>query len=265
LRSLPIALSTAPVVIAAIATFVVAPAMQRFSNPDTAELLAWLGELTDPSGDSRLADPATRQAAEAYVAERYRAELVDGGVWSITTDQGDMRPLRQTAEGLLARHPVVTPEEMARLSATLAPEIEERRQFSASVGAGLGAVLPVMRMMFIAVALAIALAVCLCSAIAVPGGIATQTIGLGVVRQDGRPIGRLRSALRALIAWAPAIAWFIYLAMSPKVQGFVPNPPNPMGGALLVLGVMAVGAIWTLVRTMRGPHDLIAGTWVVPH
>jgi DNA-directed RNA polymerase specialized sigma24 family protein len=48
------------------------------------------------------------------------------------------------------------------------------------------------------------------------------------------------------------------------IQGFVPNPPNPTRGTLLVLGTMALGAIWTVVRTTRGPHDFVAGTWVVP-
>ena len=153
---------------------------------------------------------------------------------------------------------------MVQLSVTLAPEIEERRQFSAYVGEGVGSVLPVMSTLFVAAALVIAFVASMFSAIAMPGGIATQTVGLGVVRRDGREIGRVRSLVRALVVWTPAIAWFVYLEMSSKIQGFVPNPPNPMRGALLVLGTMALGAIWTVVRTTRGPHDFVAGTWVVP-
>lgn len=263
-RAIPIALATAPVVFGFIATLVAVPAMQRFANPQNAEVLAWLGALTDPRTDDRLSDPAIRDAAERYVAERYRSVLADGSFWSMTTGQGNLNSLRQTAEDILARHPSVSTDEMAQLSVTLAPEIEARRQFSASFGEGLRSVLPVMSMLFVAAALVIAFVASMFSAVAMPGGIATQTVGLGVVRRDGREIGRVRSLVRTLVVWTPAIAWFVYLEMSPKIQGFVPNPPNPMRGALLVLGTMALGAIWTVVRTTRGPHDFVAGTWVVP-
>ena len=263
-RAVPIALATAPVAFGFLASLVAVPAMQRLSQPQTAEVFAWLGPLTDPRADVRLSDPAIRDAAERYVAERYRSVLTDGRVWSMMTSNGNGSVLRQKAEEILARYPSVSPEEMAQLSVTLAPQIEERRQFSAYVGAGVGSVLPVMGTLFVASALFVAFVASLFSAIAMPGGIATQTVGLGVVRRDGREIGRVRSLVRALVVWTPAIAWFVYLEMSPKIQGFVPNPPNPMRGALLVLGTMALGAIWTVVRTTRGPHDVVAGTWVVP-
>jgi uncharacterized RDD family membrane protein YckC len=263
-RAIPIALATAPVVFGILGALVAVPAMQRLSQPQTAEVFAWLGPLTDPRADVRLSDPAIRDAAERYVAERYRSVLTDGRVWSMMTSNGNDSVLRQKADEILARYPSVSSEEMAQLSVTLALEIEERRQFSAYVGEGVGSVLPVMSTLFVAAALVIAFVASMCSAIARPGGIATQTVGLGVVRRDAREIGRLRSLVRALVVWTPAIAWFVYLEMSPKVQGFVPNPPNPMRGALLVLGTMALGAIWTVVRTTRGPHDFVAGTWVVP-
>ena len=263
-RAIPIALATGPVVFGFIATLVAVPAMQRLANPQNAEVFAWLGALTDSRTDPRLSDPAIRDAVERYVAEHYRSVLADRRFWSIATGQGNLNRLRQTAEDILARHPSVSADEMAQLSVTLAPEIEERRHFSAYVGEGVGSVLPVMSTLFVAGALFIAFVASMFSAIAMPGGIATQTVGLGVVRRDGREIGRVRSLVRALVVWTPAIAWFVYLEMSPKIQGFVPNPPNPMRGALFVLGTMAFGAIWTVVRTTRGPHDFVAGTWVVP-
>jgi eukaryotic-like serine/threonine-protein kinase len=263
-RAIPIALATAPVVFGFIATLVAVPAMQRLANPQNAEVFAWLGALIDPHTDSRVSDPAIRNAVERYVAERYRSVLTDERFWSMTTGQGNLNRLRQTARDILARHPSVSADEMVQLSVTLAPEIEKRRQFSAYVGEGVGSVLPVMSTLFVAAALFVAFVASMFSAIAMPGGIATHTVGLGVVRRDGREIGRVRSLVRVLIVWTPAIAWFVYLVMSPKIQGFVPNPPNPMRGALLVLGTMALGAIWTVVRTTGGPHDFVAGTWVVP-
>ena len=67
-----------------------------------------------------------------------------------------------------------------------------------------------------------------------------------------------------LVAWAPAIAWLLYLAASPRVQGFVPTPPNPLLGAMLTVAAMAIGALLTIARPARGPHDWLLGTWVVP-
>ena len=32
----------------------------------------------------------------------------------------------------------------------------------------------------------------------------------------------------------------------------------------IALGLMAIGAAWTIMAPRRGPHDRIAGTWVVP-
>jgi hypothetical protein len=237
--------------------------MQRIMNPQNAEMLAWLSALSNPRRDDRLSDPVLRDARTVCgrtlsIRARGRRVLVnDHG-----PDKGNLNRLRQTAEDILARHPSVSTAAMAHLSVALAPDIEGRRQFSASFDA-LESMLPVMNMMLVALGVGVAFVANIVSAIAKPGGIAAHTVGLGVVTREGREIGRGRSLLRALVVWAPAIAWFVYLAMSPKVQGFVPNPPNPTRGTLLVLGTMALGAIWTVVRTTRGPHDFVAGMWVV--
>jgi hypothetical protein len=56
----------------------------------------------------------------------------------------------------------------------------------------------------------------------------------------------------------------VYLATSPKVQGFVPTPPNPLLGTVLTCGALAIGAIFTIVRPSQSPHDWLLGTRVVP-
>jgi hypothetical protein len=43
----------------------------------------------------------------------------------------------------------------------------------------------------------------------------------------------------------------------------VPAPPAPWLGVALVHGVLMAGAIWTIVRPSRGPHDRLLGTWSV--
>jgi len=100
------------------------------------------------------------------------------------------------------------------------------------------------------------------SSLIVRGGLFTRMLGDAVVTRDGNEIGRVRSLARVLVAWAPAIVWLIYLATSPKVQGFVPTPPNPLAGTLFTLGALGLGAILTVVRPNRGPHDWLLGTWV---
>jgi hypothetical protein len=38
----------------------------------------------------------------------------------------------------------------------------------------------------------------------------------------------------------------------------------PWVGVGLTLALLAAGAVWTIVRPTRGPHDRLLGTWVVP-
>jgi hypothetical protein len=102
------------------------------------------------------------------------------------------------------------------------------------------------------------------SSLIVPGGLFTRMFGHAVVTRRGSEIGRARSLTRVLIAWAPAIAWLLYLASSPRVQGFVPTPTSPMLGALITLAALGIGAVFTSARPERGPHDWLLGTFVVP-
>jgi hypothetical protein len=102
------------------------------------------------------------------------------------------------------------------------------------------------------------------SSVIVPGGLFTRMLAHAVVTRDGHEIGRMMSLVRVLVAWAPAIAWLLYLASSPKVQGFVPTPPNPLLGTVLTLTALGIGATVTVVRPERGPHDWLLGTRVVP-
>jgi len=74
----------------------------------------------------------------------------------------------------------------------------------------------------------------------------------------------VRSVGRALLAGVPAMVWFMYLALAPKVQGFVPTPGSPLAATLVTVGTLALGVAWTVARRTRGPHDVLMGTWVVP-
>ena len=154
----------------------------------------------------------------------------------------------------------MTPEELARATEVLAPELKrrgERREEISDLS-------PIIIMAVTAIALLPVLLFSVLSSLLVPGGVFTRMLGHAVVKNDGREIGRTLSLVRVLVAWAPTITWLLYLAAWPRVQGFVPTPPNPLLGATLTVAAMAVGALLTIAKPARGPHDWLLGTRVVP-
>ena len=261
-RGLPIVLAALPPLgIVAFTLLVMLPAVDRFFGPDTNEMLAFLETLYNPKPDSRIADPAVRTAMETYVAGKHGSRLRDTGFWNAPVMQSVSTRLRKTAEGVAARHPSVSNEDLARATATIAPELERRRQrrqesFSDLAGIILGVT--------VALSLLLTLLLSIVSSLIVPGGLFTRMLGHAVVTRDGAEIGRMLSLARVLVAWAPAIAWLLYLATSPKVQGFVPTPPNPLLGMTVACGALAIGAIFTIARPSQSPHDWLLGTRVVP-
>ena len=101
------------------------------------------------------------------------------------------------------------------------------------------------------------------SVLAVPGGLITRALRHAVVTRDGRQIGRARSAIRFLVAWSPALAWIACVGVPMFGEPRVSLDVAFIVGSLAFLS-MATGAAWTIAVPGRGPHDRIAGTWVVP-
>jgi hypothetical protein len=77
--------------------------------------------------------------------------------------------------------------------------------------------------------------------------------GISVAQTDGVPAGRVRSALRSLVAWAPWIALFIV------ARG---TPPLAVEIALAALGIVAVG--YSFLHAERGVPDRVMQTVLVP-
>jgi eukaryotic-like serine/threonine-protein kinase len=265
-RALPIVLaSMPPVFIVTFTVLVMMPTMNRFFSPDATEMLDLLEMLYQPNPrpGSRLVDPSVRQAVETYVAGKHSARLRDTRFWnSQVIQQGIGQRLQPTADGVAARHPAVSPEELASATTTIAPELEQLRQRRGKQN--FSDLAPIMVMISTAAPLLLLLLLSIVSSLIVPGGVFTRMLGHAVVTRRGTEIGRTLSLARVLVAWAPAIAWLLYLASSPRVQGFVPTPPSPMLGALVTLAALGIGAILTIARPERGPHDWLLGTWVVP-
>jgi hypothetical protein len=97
-----------------------------------------------------------------------------------------------------------------------------------------------------------------------PGGPLLRAAGLAPVNRDGKQIGRLRSAVRVLVTWSPAILTAIgqHFYFEITRQNLFQVVPWWLAGATLV--PLIVGAVWTISHPERGLHDRLTGTWVVP-
>jgi hypothetical protein len=172
--------------------------------------------------------------------------------------------MRRKAAEIAARYPAVPPEDLARATAIVAPQIQEVADWHANFPGGGEALRGIVVNGFAFIPALLSIACGLVSVLAVPGGLVTRALGHGVVRRDGREIGRVRSAARLLIAWSPVIAWMAYFGnpMFGELRAMSPATAYAAGGLALML--VAGGAVWTIAVPGRGPHDRIAGTWVVP-
>ena len=94
------------------------------------------------------------------------------------------------------------------------------------------------------------------------GGYVFWRGGIALRRRDGRKATRLQCAFRALLVWVPVAG---VLALSIATARFFPELPllsfGLWGAAVFLLLVYAFLAIRS---PTRGPHDRIAGTYLVP-
>jgi hypothetical protein len=263
-RALPIVMAAMPVVPPLLIASVMLPMMAQSS-----EVVVWMNWLADSGPDAEFTTQEQRTAAEQYVAAKFRAQLTSGTeFWNNTQGQASqMDPfvdVRRLAAEIAARHPAVSPEELTRATAILAPQIQKAAEWRSNFPAG-GEALRVFFASGIALLpVLLSIACGLISVLAVPGGVVTRALGHAVVRRDGREIGRLRSAVRLLIAWSPVIAWMAYAGIPMFGETRAMSPDMAFAGGGLALLSIAAGAVWTLAFPSRGPHDRIAGTWVVP-
>ena len=210
-----------------------------------------------------------RTAAEQYVAAHFGSQLTSDEFWNTQTPP--MEPfvgMRRRAAEVAVRYPAVSPDELARASAIVAPQIQEladqRAGLSANFPAGSEALRGLIASGFASIPVLVSIVFGLISVLAVPGGLVTRALRHAVVSVgDAREIGRIRSAVRFLVAWSPALAWIACVGVpmfgEPRVS---PDVAFVLGSLAFLL--MAAGVAWTIASPGRGPHDRIAGTWVVP-
>jgi hypothetical protein len=273
-RAVPMVMAGGPLAAILVIATVMLPLIVRSFQGDAgsiirqrSELMMWMTWITDSGPDTELKTQEQRTAAEQYVAAHFGPQLTSD-FWN--TQMPQMEPflgMRRTAAEIAARYPTVSPDELARASAILAPRIQELAAQSASVAANFPAGVEALRGLlangFASIPLVASIVCGLISVLAVPGGLVTRALGHAVVRRDGLEIGRARSATRFLVGWSPALAWIACVGVPMFGQPRV-SPDVAVVVASLALLVMAAGAVWTVANPGRGPHDRIAGTWVVP-
>jgi hypothetical protein len=263
-RALPIALAAVPTIFLGLfTTAVTLPTMYRFFGPETTEmleLLEWVYQ-SDSGRGGPWADAAKREAAATYLAGRHRSLMLDESFWGSPLMRQLAERLQPVAARVAGEHAAPSDGDLARAAVILRPDLTRR---AAQRPGGFVEMGGVILTALTALSLLLTMACGLASAGIVRGGILTRLLGLAVVDRSGREIGRWRSLARAMAAWSPAIVWLAYLAASPRVQGFVPVPASPLVGTTTTLVLLGAGAIWTIARPVRGPHDRLVGTWVVP-
>ncbi len=260
-RALPMVMATMPVAVPILAVTVILPS---FTQGSGIEILMWMTWITDSNADAKFKTPEERTAAEQYLAAHFGSQLTSDDFWSSQAPQmGPLVGMRRQAEEIAARYPAVSPDDLARATAIVAPQIQEVADWRTNFPAGGEALRGFVASGFASIPVVFSIACGLISVLAVPGGLVTRALGHAVVRRDGREIGRAHSAARFLIAWSPLIAWMVYAGnpMFGELRAMSPGAVYAAGG--LALMSVATGAMWTIAVPHRGPHDRIAGTWVV--
>jgi hypothetical protein len=103
---------------------------------------------------------------------------------------------------------------------------------------------------------------CVLWALLTRGGFTFRLAGLALRRGSGRRAGRLQCAWRALLFWAPVAT---LLALSVWVQIALPaRAALAFGLFCAAVGVLVGYALLALWFPERGPHDRLAGTYLVP-
>jgi hypothetical protein len=120
---------------------------------------------------------------------------------------------------------------MVSIASGLASILYQPQLWDSPLARELGVILEMIRILAISLPL-----VEVTGAFLFRGGWALRMCGLTVVRRAGRRASRLRCAYRTCLVWLPILALFCWIEFGRELE----------------------------VYPQRGPHDVLAGTYVVP-
>jgi eukaryotic-like serine/threonine-protein kinase len=107
------------------------------------------------------------------------------------------------------------------------------------------------------------------------GGLSLRLAGIRLLQADGRPAARWRCAWRALLVWAPVallVLASVYLDVWRISGALASGDPDARAWCAwvawlawwLALALLPAYALLALRHPARGPHDRLAGTYLVP-
>ena len=130
-RALPIVMAAMPACALLLIVTVMLPMVARSLRGESSAIgstqtfVRWMTWITDSSADAELKTQEQRTAAEQYVAAHFGPQLTSDGFWAQTPQFEPFLGMRRTAAEIAARYPAVSPDELARASAIVAPQIQE--------------------------------------------------------------------------------------------------------------------------------------------
>ena len=229
-----------PVLIPLIA-FGVIGMLQRMvtAEPKVFDLRVCLEILTDAD-----TPPPTRDAVRSYMAANLRTTIEDPATWKHPV-LGASLGRRGLAEQAVAAHAKDSPAEVQQAEVVVRPLLEKGRGIT-----NVRRTEPVALLLSGSrIGFCIAAVIGLVGALVARGGLTFSMLGTAVVRRDGSDASRIRTLLRAAIAWAP-VAVMVLLPDRSLLQ-------------LIPIVAMVAGAAWVVWHPSRGIQDRVAGTWVV--
>lgn len=200
-----------------------------------------------------------RDDIEIYLAEHMAAMIERSATWENQNIKIGARGGRERARRAVERHPVRTPEQVQRAEATVAPILEGQAEGLARLSnarALAGIVVATFGGTFIAVATFAAI-----GALATGTGFTFRPFGVALVNRKGQKISRPRGLWRVTVTWSAMVALFFAFRHGPDIT---------KGGYLflvldlLLVAILAAGAVWAILHPARGIQDRLAGTWIVP-
>jgi uncharacterized RDD family membrane protein YckC len=237
-----------------IAPILVMQALGRLPS-ERFEMIDLLDSLDE---EDRLSAPAYTAAIEVYLAGRHGASLRDETFWD-----GPAAPdwaygeLRKRAAEVASRHPSVSAADLAQAEIVIAPDLEKIRRIE-------GMFVPLIAGVMSMIIGALIAIWGLIWSVFLPGGPLLRAAGLAAVTRHGRQIGRLRSAVRVLVTWSPAIVLGIGQHFYFEITGDNLFQTAAWWLAVGTLLPLVFGALWTVAHPERGLHDRLTGTWIVP-
>jgi uncharacterized RDD family membrane protein YckC len=225
--------------------------------PDRFEMIDLLGSLDE---EDRRSAPAYSAAIEVYLAGRHGASLRDDTFWGTpAAPEWAYGELRKRAADVASRYPSVSAVDLAQAEIVIAPDLEKIRRLQAPglFYAQIAGVMGMIISAFIAIW-------SLIWSVFLPGGLLLRASGLAAANRHGRRIGRLRSAVRVLVTWSPAIVVGIGQHFYFEITGDNLFQIVPWWLAAGTLVPLVLGALWTVAHPERGLQDRLTGTWIVP-